>query len=226
MHCMGGSAIKVAGTDNGLDQSAYYYHIKPLATNDSIPCIYVAPQGNSDGTWNGAPDHIFFSDMLNLFKDTLCIDTTRVFCVGFSFGAMFTYSLSLEFADKLRAVAVMLPPIIICISRPTNICLLPIFKPRAPRTVPVPGSTPMRTSLAGNIACLTIFRTTGVRYRLLSRLQPAPHVPTEFSGCKDGYPARFCSFVGGHQCTASDPGSSTNWIPGETWTFLKQFLGS
>ena len=54
-------------------------------------------------------DHIFFADMLALFKDKLSIDTSRIFCCGFSFGAMVSYSLSLDFQDELRAVACYAP---------------------------------------------------------------------------------------------------------------------
>ena len=47
--------------------------------------------------------------MLALFKDKLSIDTSRVFCCGFSFGGMVTYSLSLDFQKDLRAVACYAP---------------------------------------------------------------------------------------------------------------------
>ena len=175
MHCMGGSAIKVAGTDNGQDQTAYYYHIKPLATADSIPCIYVAPQGNSDGTWNPSTDLIFFSDMLKLFKDTLCIDTTRVFSCGFSFGAMYTYALSLAYPKQLRAVACYAPANYNFNPQPTN-QHLPIgyYQTTGISDPTCPWITIVRPSRAGNIACLNIFRTTGVLFHLLSRLQPPP----------------------------------------------------
>ncbi len=68
MHCMGGSAIKVAGTDDGRDQTAYFYHIKNQADKDNIQCIYVAPQGDPGGTWNPSKDPTFFSDLLKLVK--------------------------------------------------------------------------------------------------------------------------------------------------------------
>jgi hypothetical protein len=49
------------------------------------------------------------------------------------------------------------------------------------------------------------------------------HVVNQFTGCKDGYPVKFSSFVGGHQATDSDAGSTANWIQNETWAFFKQF---
>ena len=226
MHCMGGSAIKVAGTDNGQDQSAFWYHVKPLADKDSIYCIYVAPQGNGDGTWQGEPDRKFFSDMVNLFKDTLCIDTTRVFSIGFSFGAMFTYTLSLEFPKVLRAVACYAPANY-NMDQPTN-QHLPInyFQ-----------TTGISDDMCPWIHDSTATPKTGGKFCLLEHIQDngctvpstiplatsGTHVTTYFQGCKEGYFTKFCSFQGVHQCTASDAGSSTNWIPVETWEFLKRF---
>ncbi|MBN1578461.1 MAG: hypothetical protein JW913_18005 [Chitinispirillaceae bacterium] len=218
MHCMGGSAAKVAGTS---DETGNFYHLKPLANADNTPCIFVAPQGNSDGTWNGDVDHKFFSDMLNLFKDTLCIDTTRVFSCGFSFGAMFTYSLSLEFQKVLRAVACYAPANY-NIWLPTN-THLPIGYYQTTGTSD--GMCPWDNGGRGGKYCLqghiqdngctlpsTIPLATGNK-----------HVSTEFSGCKDGYPVKFGSFQGGHTLSSSDPGSNTNWIPVETWEFFKRF---
>jgi predicted esterase len=224
MHCMGGSAAKVSGTDGTNDQTAYYYHIKPLATADNIPCIYVAPQGNSDGTWQGEPDRIYFSDLVHLFKDTLCIDTTRIFCCGFSFGAMFTYALSLEFPKVLRAVACYAPANY-HMDQPTNQHL--------------PIGYFQTTGISDN-TCPWIYDSTakqGGKYCLLEHIQDnggtvpstiplattGKHVTDDFQGCNIRYPVRFCSFQGQHQCNATDPGSSTDWIPVETWTFLKQF---
>jgi len=104
MHMMGGSMKTMV--DNN------YYGLKTYAEKDNVPVIFVAPQGYTDGSpWRGGDDkdHIFFADMLTLFKGKLSIDNSRIFCCGFSFGAMFTYSLSLEFQKDLRAVACYAP---------------------------------------------------------------------------------------------------------------------
>ena len=104
MHMMGGSMQTM------VDQN--YYGLKTYAERDGVPVIFVAPQGYTDRSpWRGRDDkdHIFFADMLDLFKDKLSIDTSRIFSCGFSFGAMFTYSLSLSFQKDLRAVACYAP---------------------------------------------------------------------------------------------------------------------
>jgi poly(3-hydroxybutyrate) depolymerase len=222
MHCMGGSAARVAAADVNDDLSAYY-HMKTQAGKDNIQCIYVAPQGNSDGTWQGEHDRKFFSDLVTLCKDTFCIDTTRIFSVGFSFGAMFTYTLSLEFPKVLRAVT-CIAPANYSMDQPTN-NHVPIGYFQTTGTTD--GTCPWISSDANK---------TGGKYCLLQHIQDngctvpttfnlatsGTHVSTDFT-CPAGYPVKFSSFQGGHQAVASDPGSSTNWIPVETWAFLKRF---
>lgn len=216
MHYMGGSAPIVVREN--------FYHLKPLAASDNIPVIFVAPQGNDNGTWNGEDHHKFFSDLLKLFKDTLCIDTTRVFCAGFSFGAMFTNSLSLQFQKELRAVA--------CYAPANWNIYLPTNKHLPLAYFQTTGTGDGLCSWVNNDA-----NKQGGKYCLLGHAEDngcntnvniqlatnGKHVVTEFQGCKDGYPVKFSSFQGGHQCNATDPGSNIDWIPVETWEFFKRF---
>lgn len=224
-HCMGGSAARVAAADNGDDLSAFY-SLKTQAEKDNVQCIYVAPQGDGGGTWNPSTDPIFFSDILKLVKGSLCIDTTRVFCAGFSFGAMFTYALSLAYPKQLRAVACYAPANWNFDPQPTN------------NHIPI---AYFQTTGIGDGLCSWINNDAakkGGKYCLLQHAEDngcntnitiqlatsgGKHVITTFSGCKDGYPVKFGSFDGGHQCMSSDPGSNVNWIEGETWNFFKQF---
>jgi hypothetical protein len=53
--------------------------------------------------------------------------------------------------------------------------------------------------------------------------QSGAHVCVDFAGCKKGYPAKICTFNGPHTNISSDPGSSDNWIPQESWKFSTQF---
>jgi poly(3-hydroxybutyrate) depolymerase len=223
MHCMGGSAARVAAADNGDDLSAFY-SMKTQAEKDNIQCIYVAPQGDDGGTWNGNNDSKFFQDIFNLVKGNLCIDTTRVFVCGFSFGAMFSYHLSLAFPNQLRAVACYAPANW-NFDQPTN------------RHIPVAYFQTTGTEdglcswinndgakLGGKYCLLQHAEDNGCKTNITIQLaNSGKHVITEFTGCKDGYPVRFGSFKAGHQCMHSDPGSSVNWIEVETWQFFKQF---
>jgi len=223
-HCMGGSAARVAAADNGDDLSGFY-SIKTLADKDNIPGIYVALQGNSDGTWNLPNDSKFWNDVLTLVETNLCVDTTRVFVTGFSFGAMFSYVLSLEYPEKIRAVATYAPANY-NMTQPTN-RHIPIAYYQTTGTTD--GTCPWIHSDASQ---------QGGKYCLLQHMQDNgctstasdiklatgnTHVVNEFSGCEVGYPVKFSSFVGGHQATSSDAGVSGNWIEKEAWQFFKQF---
>ena len=222
-HCMGGSAARVAAADNGDDLSGFY-SIKTLADKDNSPGIYVALQGDGGGTWNAPNDLKFFADVLALVEGNLCIDTTRVFVAGFSFGAMFSYALSLEYPEKIRAVATYAPANW-NFYQPTN------------RHIPI---AYYQTTGTGDGTCSWInndAQKLGGKYCLLQHAQDngcdataeiklatsGTHVTTEFKGCKDGYPVKFSSHNGGHTAVASDPGSNVNWIENETWAFFKQF---
>ena len=52
---------------------------------------------------------MLFDDILAYVKANLCIDVTRVFATGFSFGGMMTYSLSVNHQKDIRAAVGIAP---------------------------------------------------------------------------------------------------------------------
>jgi hypothetical protein len=92
-HGLGGRAEDVAGWN--------YFDLKTQAAAAKEPAVFIAPQG-IDNRW-GEVDHALFDDITNFAKDSLCIDTTRVFVTGMSFGGMITYSLSTNHQKRFRA---------------------------------------------------------------------------------------------------------------------------
>ena len=99
MHPMGGS-------DTGV-RDDHWYNLQQLDTKGNT--IWVAPQGYTDGApWRGGDnkDHVFFENIVKLLKSELCIDTSRVFSLGWSFGSMITNSLAQTHQDVLRGVVV------------------------------------------------------------------------------------------------------------------------
>lgn len=100
MHWFGGSAEAVQGWSE-------WFNLKPLDTEHTT--IFVAPQGYTNGSpWRGGDDkdHIFFEELYETITSDLCVDTSRVFSLGFSFGAMFTNSLAQNHQSMLRGVVV------------------------------------------------------------------------------------------------------------------------
>ena len=219
MHMMGGNMQTM------VDQN--YYGLKTYAEKDGVDVIFVAPEGYTDRSpWRGRDnkDHIFFADMLELFKDKLSIDTSRVFSCGFSFGAMFTYSLSLAFQDDLRAVA--------CYAPANWNIYLPENSGKPLAFYSVTGTedglckfvNSDELKQGGKYCVLTHLENNG-----LTELPEVPvattptHITTEFEGLPEEYPVLFGSFVGGHTENVKDPGSDVNWVAKETWDFFMRF---
>ena len=219
MHMMGGNMQTM------VDQN--FYGLKTYAEKDGVDVIFVAPEGYTDRSpWRGRDnkDHIFFADMLELFKDKLSIDTSRVFSCGFSFGAMFTYSLSLAFQDDLRAVA--------CYAPANWNIYLPENTGKPLAFYSVTGTedglckfvNSDELKQGGKYCVLTHLENNG-----LTELPEVPvattptHITTEFEGLPEEYPVLFGSFVGGHTENVKDPGSDVNWVAKETWDFFMRF---
>ena len=69
--------------------------------------IFVAPQGIGNGWANsGGQDVTFVDDMIRLIEADLCVDTTQLFAMGFSYGGGMSYALACARATVFRAVAV------------------------------------------------------------------------------------------------------------------------
>lgn len=204
-------------------------HLKPLATAASEPAIFIAPQ--SDGSTWQQKDHALFDDILAFAKANLCIDTTRVFATGFSFGGMITYSLSTNHQKQIRA-GVGIGPANYNIWLPN-----PKIKESIAwmQTTGIAGNggegdktTPW---INGNSA------TQGAKFIAIEKAtdngctvpanipvwQNGAHLCYDFEGCKPGYPVKACTFPGGHTNIANDPGSNVNWIAQESWRFFTQF---
>jgi poly(3-hydroxybutyrate) depolymerase len=203
-------------------QGQNYYFLKPLATAANEPAIFVAPQ--SDGaTWQ-QKDHALFDDILAFVKANLCIDVSRVFATGFSFGGMITYSLSVNHQKDIRA-AVGIAPANYNIWLPT--------KTREPIAW-------MQTTGMGDTTCPWVDGTSttrGAKFIAVEKAtdngcsmpttvpnwQSGAHLCHDFQGCAAGRPTKACTFNGGHTNIASDSGSNVNWIAEESWRFFRQF---
>jgi poly(3-hydroxybutyrate) depolymerase len=209
MHCMGASSADIDGNNARSDGAYNYYRLGSIATN----AIFVAPEGNSGGTWGGQEHHTMFEDILKLLKDTLCIDTARVFACGFSFGAMFTYSLSLNHQQQLRAVACYAPANY-NIWLPTN-KKLPIAYFQT--TGMSDGTCPWdQNGRGGKYCAITHAQDNNCDNPTTISTSSGQYKVHDFKGCDEGYPVKIVTFGGGH--TAGE-----SWMPQMTWDFFKQF---
>ena len=102
------NGLHPANDGPNFDAKNYAYfglHREATAAND--PAIFVAPGGIGNLPWDYNRDVVLFDDLLALVDANLCIDDSRVFTTGFSFGAMMSYALTLGRPAKLRGAVAM-----------------------------------------------------------------------------------------------------------------------
>ncbi len=99
LHWRGGQASDV------YDGEGAFYGLQKLYGDSAI---YVSPNG-LDAGWanNNDRDIHFIRSMVGQLKDGLCIDNSRVFATGFSFGGMMSNAIGCQMGDLFRAVAPM-----------------------------------------------------------------------------------------------------------------------
>ena len=239
-HCMGSKAEDFVHHNPDYDHPTPYYGQQVLDKNGDY--IFVAPQGNDNGTWNGKEDHQFVDEMITAMFDNYCVDTTRVFATGFSFGAMFTNSLAQDLQERLRAVAVYA-------TADYNIWLPSAGSGRYDaKNLPIAwmGVHGKRDGVcnydrAKTSALPRILKRNGKADANGNFTDASSEKPQEFNGtaghlCYDfknvdeRFPVKWCSWNGEHQWTAHD-GSNTGtgqgwqntWVPDEVHKFFEQF---
>jgi poly(3-hydroxybutyrate) depolymerase len=218
-HWANGNANQVANGGMGGSTEDPYYGLFDLAENSTI---FVAPEGlngpNGLGWYNtGGRDVTLTDAILEEVMGNLCIDTTRIFATGFSFGAGMSNALACARADVFRGVALYAGAQISGCDG---------------------GTTPIAYFHAHGVRDSVLnFENSGVplrdRYVALNgctpQNPPAPaansgtHICTSYEGCSEGHPVRWCAHGGDHNPTEKDSGQSESWVPGEAWDFITQF---
>lgn len=49
------------------------------------------------------------------------------------------------------------------------------------------------------------------------------HACSDYAGCAEGAPVRWCSFDAGHTPLPNKAGENSSWMPKEVWAFISQF---
>ena len=186
--------------------------------------IFVSPNGT--GSPNGWPNQngqqtIFFDDMLKELKEDLCIDESRVFAHGFSYGSGMSYNLACSRPDIFRAVGIY----------GTGDAVISCGNPAKPVAyLGAHGITDGTFNISSN----------GHKYRdrmvsingCTPMNPPEPnqgsltHTCTSYECPNTEHPVRWCAFDGGHIPAPTD-GSTNNhwntWLAKEGWEFFSQF---
>lgn len=229
MHCMGSNAEDFVHHYADQDHPSPYYGQQKLDTEGNY--IFVAPRGDTDGmpwSMNSDKDHKFINQLLTTLEENYCIDTSRVFMTGFSFGAMVTNSMAQDMQDRLRAVAVYA-------TADFNI-YLPQNKGKPIAWMAVHGKNDGTCPYdrAKNSALKRILKNNGKADANGNFTDASAETPKEVGGsghlCYDfttvdeRFPVKWCSWNGQHQWTAYDNGNWQNtWVPQEVRKFFEQF---
>ena len=229
MHCMGSNAEDFVHHNADQDHPSPYYGQQKLDTEGNY--IFVSPRGDTDGMpWSVSSDkdHKFIDQLLTTLEENYCIDTSRVFMTGFSFGAMVTNSMAQDMQDRLRAVAVYA-------TADYNI-YLPQNKglPIAWMAVHGKNDGTCQYNRARDSALKRILKNNGKadadgNFTDASAEKPkevggSGHLCYDFTTVDERFPVKFCSWNGQHQWTAYDNGNWQNtWVPEEVHKFFEQF---
>lgn len=211
-HWSGGTANDVAA---GQTIGGPFYGLWDQSEGSTI---FVAPEGFNQGWGNaGGQDVAFTDDILAEVESKLCIDKSRIFATGFSFGGAMSYAIACARAKVFRAAAVYSAALLSGCEGGTD--PFPYF---AIRGVQEPVINPTTTGRALRDHFAEVNGCT-------AQTPPEPatgsgtHLCTSYEGCQEGFPVRWCAFDDGHVASPRDQGQTSSWVPAEAWQFLEQF---
>ncbi|WP_438040838.1 alpha/beta hydrolase family esterase [Sorangium sp. So ce128] len=195
-HPRGGSAEQVATGFGGG-----YYGLQSRANGSAI---FVSPEGLDQGWANtGGRDIAFLRAMLDRFRGELCIDESRIFSTGFSYGGMMSYAIGCAMGDEFRAIASMSGAIYSGCEDGDHPVAMWGAHGKSDNVVPLENGQSARDVFLERNHCGQ--QTTPV--------EPSPCV--SYEGCDAGYPVVWCEFDGGH-APQNNSGESI-------WSFFSQF---
>ncbi|XVV10028.1 cellulose binding domain-containing protein [Actinoplanes sp. CA-131856] len=206
-HWLNGTAGTVAGGG--------YYGLQGLSNNSAI---LVAPQGIDNGWANtGNRDLTLVDNLTALIEGDLCVDTTQVFALGWSYGGAMSYAVACARPAVFRAVAVLsganlsgcnpgTQPVAYLGIHGTHDSVLNIAQGRA-----------IRDTFVRNNGCTAQNPPEPARGSLT-------HIVTSYAGCRTGYPVAWAAFDGDHTPEPVDGSTSTSgaltWVGAEVWRFF------
>jgi poly(3-hydroxybutyrate) depolymerase len=194
-HWRGGSAQQVANDNGG------FYGLEPLAEDSAI---FVSAEGIDAGWANtGGRDIAFLDAMLERFEGELCVDESRVFSTGWSYGGMMSLAIGCARGDVFRAIAPMSGALYSgCEDADAPVAFLG-FHGDVDDVVPIANGETGRDVFVERNGC----QSEGAEVEANGCLS--------FQGCAAGSPVTWCEFNGGH---TPAPGSGQ-----AIWNFFSQF---
>ncbi|RSM46143.1 cellulose-binding protein [Actinoplanes sp. ATCC 53533] len=215
-HWLNGTASNVASGGSAGAVWAYYGQ-QQLSNNTAI---LVAPQGIDNGWANtGGRDLTLVDDLTRLIEGDLCVDTSQLFALGWSYGGAMSYAVACARPTIFRAVAVISGANLSGCSGGTQ--------PVAYLGIHGTHDSVLNISLGRSLRD-TFVRNNGCT----AQNPPEPgqgsltHIVTAYAGCRAGYPVKWAAFDGDHTPEPVDGSTSTSgartWTGGEIWRFFSQ----
>ncbi|GLW31793.1 cellulose binding domain-containing protein [Actinoplanes regularis] len=215
-HWLNGTANDVA-TGGTAGATWAYYGQQRLSDNSAI---LVAPQGIDNGWANtGGRDLTLADDLTALIEGDLCVDTSQLFALGWSYGGAMSYAVACARPTVFRAVAVLSGANLSgCAGGTQPVAYLGIHGTHD-SVLDISLGRGLRDTFVRNNGCTPQSPPEPARGSLT-------HVVTAYTGCRAGYPVRWAAFDGDHTPEPVDGSTSTNgartWTGGEIWNFFSQ----
>ena len=236
LHCYGSRGEDFVHHNPDYDHPTPYYGQQVLDKNGDYIFVSLDAVG---GVWTkGQGDHDFFAQTLTTLNENYCIDTSRVFITGFSFGAMFSYSLMQDMQSRVRAAATYaVADYNIWLPEGNNMKNLPIawmnihgvndgrcdYKRARDSALPRILKRNGKADANGDFTDASSEKPEEVRGN-------TGHVCYDFKNVDERFPVKWCSWPGDHQWTAHDTGNmgvgwnwEQTWVPEEVHKFFEQF---
>lgn len=220
LHWLNGTANDVA--TGGADGAVWaFYGQKQLSNNSTI---FVAPQGIDNGWANtNGRDVTLVDDLIRLVEGDLCVDTSRVFAMGWSYGGAMSYALACARPTVFRAVVVYSGANLSGCNGGTQPVAYFGIHGIHDSVLNISNGRSLRDTFVRNNGCTAQSPREPTQGSLT-------HITTAYAGCRAGFPVQWAAFDGDHTPSPVDGSTATSgsrtWTSAEVNTFLAQFASS
>ncbi len=231
-HWNGGNSKEVdTGGSNGYISA--HFGLQYMSNNGAI---FVAPDGINAGWANsGGRDLQFLDDMIQLIEENYCVDTSRLFANGFSYGGGMSYAIACDRANVFRGVAIYNGAVLSGCENGNDPIAYWQMAGLTDGTCTMDMARPMRDRFVENNGCTP--QDPPQPPQPPPFLSSGGHVCTNYEGCSGGHPLRWCVHQSGHgnaivdgtgdlyNSCATPPNSCSDscpctWVPEDVWTFF------
>jgi poly(3-hydroxybutyrate) depolymerase len=217
LHWLNGTANDVA--TGGSDGAVFAFYGQKQLSNSST--IFVAPQGINNGWANtNGQDVTLVDNILNQVQGDLCIDTTQIFAMGWSFGGAMSFALACARPAVFRAVVVYSGAQLSGCNGGTQAVAYFGIHGTHDSVLNISNGRSLRDTFVRNNGCTSQSPREPTQGSLT-------HITTGYSGCRAGFPVQWAAFDGDHTPSPVDGSTTTSgartWTSAEVSRFLAQF---